>query len=158
MKRLLKKPLTLLLLAFLATSLLATSYALATTAFLTNAIFSIHPGIDRTQNLSSQQGITGSANIANVSPVCTITGSVPSTGPDLVVTSSIGRIQVVALSWTLQDRCELRAPFQVSLAPGTYSLTLSSCNYMGCRVLPITVVVVSGVYTPVKINIVTGIY
>jgi hypothetical protein len=154
----LKKPLVLLLLAFLATSLLATSYALATTPFHTNAIFSIHPGIDRTQNLSSQQGIAGSVTIANVSPVCSVTGSVPSTGPDLLVTSSTGRIQVVALSWTLRDQCELIALFQVSLAPGTYSLSLSSCNYMGCRVLPINLVVVSGVFTPVKINIVTGIY
>jgi hypothetical protein len=154
----LKKPLVLLLFAFLATSLLATSYALATTPFHTNAIFSIHPGIDRTQNLSSQQGIAGSVTIANVSPVCSVTGSVPSTGPDLLVTSSTGRIQVVALSWTLRDQCELIALFQVFLAPGTYSLSLSSCNYMGCRVLPINLVVVSGVFTPVKINIVTGIY
>jgi hypothetical protein len=154
----LKKPLVPLLLAFLATSLLATSYALATTPFHTNAIFSIHPGIDRTQNLSSQQGIAGSVTIANVSPVCSVTGSVPSTGPDLLVTSSTGRIQVVALSWTLRDQCELIALFQVFMAPGTYSLSLSSCNYMGCRVLPINLVVVSGVFTPVKINIVTGIY
>jgi hypothetical protein len=153
-----KKPLVLLLLAFLATSLLATSYALATTPFLTNAIFSIHPGIDRTQNLSSQQGIAGSVTIANVSPVCSVTGAVPTTGPDLLVTSSTGRIQVVALSWTLQDQCELIARFQVSLAPGTYSVTLSSCNYAGCRVLPIAFAVVAGIFTPVKINIVTGIY
>ncbi len=153
-----QKPLILLVLAFLATSLLATGYALATTPFVANALFSIHPGIDRTQNLSSQQGIAGRVTIANVSPVCSVTGSVPSTGPDLVVTSSTGRIQVVALSWTLQDRCELIALFEMTLAPGTYSLTLTSCNYMGCRVLPITVVVVSGVFTPVKINIVTGVY
>jgi hypothetical protein len=154
----LKKPLVLLLLAFLGTSLLATSYALATTPFITNAIFSIHPGIDRTQNLSSQQGIAGSVTIANVSPVCSVTGAVPSTGPDLLVASSMGRVKVVALSWMLQDQCELIARFQVFLAPGTYSLSLSSCNYMGCRVLPISLVVVSGVFTPVKINIVTGIY
>lgn len=143
---------------FLATALVATSYAIATTPVFTNTIFSIHPGIDRTRNLSSQQGMTGSVTIANVSPVCSATGSVPSTGPDLVVTSSTGRTQTVALSWTLQDRCELVAPFQVTLAPGTYSLTLSSCNYLGCRVLPITVVVILGLYTPVKLNIVTGIY
>jgi hypothetical protein len=154
----LTKPLVLLLLAFLATSLLATSYALATTPFHTYTIFSIHPGIDRTRNLSSQQGIAGSVTIANVSPVCSVTGSVPSTGPDLLVTSSTGRIQVVALSWTVRDQCELLALFQVFLTPGTYSLSLSSCNYMGCRVLPINLVVVSGVFTPVKINIVTGIY
>jgi hypothetical protein len=153
----LKRPLILLLLAFLATSLIATSYALATSPSLTNAIFSIHPEIDRTLNISSHHGITGSVTIANVSPVCSITGSVPATGPDLVITSSNGRIQVVALNWTLQNRCQLIAPFQVTLSPGTYSLNLSSCSYMGCRVLPISVVVVLGVFTPVKINIVTGI-
>jgi hypothetical protein len=87
-----------------------------------------------------------------------VTGSVPASGPDLFVTSSNGKIQTVALSWTLQDRCELIAPFQVTLTPGTYSLSLSSCNYTGCRVLPIAVVVVPRVFTPVKINIVTGIY
>ena len=153
-----KRALTVLFLAFLATSLIATSYALATSPSLTNAIFSIHSEIDRTLNVSARQGLTGSVTIANVSPVCSITGSAPATGPDLVITSSNGRIQVVALNWTLEDRCELIAPFQVTLSPGTYSLSLSSCSYMGCRVLPITVVVVPGVFTPVRINIVTGIY
>jgi hypothetical protein len=151
------RPVVLLLLAFLATAVLATGYALATTPSLANTIFSIHPGIDRTQNLGSQQGIAGSVTIANISPVCSVTGSVPSTGPSLIIASSSGRIQVVALSWTLQDRCELIAQFQVALTPGTYSLSLSSCNYMGCRVLPITVTVVSGVFMPIRINVVTGI-
>src|SRR5207249_10838708 len=102
--------------------------------------------------------LTGSVTIANVSPLCSITGSAPATGPDLVITSSNGRIQVVALNWTLENRCELISPFQVTLSSGTYSLNLSSCSYMGCRVLPIIVVVVPGVFTPVRINIVTGIY
>ena len=153
-----KKPLVLLLLAFLATSLIATSYALATTPFLTNAIFSIHPRVDRTQDLSSHQGITGGVTIANVSPVCSLTGSVPATGPELVIRSPTGKVQVVALSWTLQDRCELTAPFQATTGPLTYSLNLSNCGYLGCRVLPITAVVVPGVFTPVRINIVTVIY
>jgi hypothetical protein len=154
----LKRPLALLLLAFLATSLAATSYALATTPSFTNTVFSVHPDVDWTEDLSSHQGITGSVAIVNVSPVCTLTGLVPATGPNLVVTSSNGRIQMVALSWTLQDRCQLIAPFHVMLSPGTFSLSLSSCSYMGCRVLPITVVVEPGVFTPAKINIVTGIY
>jgi hypothetical protein len=154
----LKKPLALLVLAFVVTALLATGYALATMPLLISTIFSIHTGIDRPQTLSSQQGITGSVTIANVSPVCSATGSVPSTGPDLVVLSSAGRIQVVALSWTLQDRCELISSFRVTLTPGTYSLSLSSCSYTGCRVLPLAAVVVPGIFTPVKINIVTGIY
>ena len=154
----LKKSLVLLLLAFLSTSLIATGYALATTPFLTNAIFSIHPRVDRTQDLSSHQGITGGVTIANISPLCSLTGSVPATGPDLVITSSTGKVLVVALSWTFQNRCELIAPFQGELNPGAYSVNLSSCGYMGCRVLPITAVVIPGVFTPVKINIVTGIY
>ena len=124
---------------------------------LQTPIFSIHPEIDRTLNVSSHQGITGSVTIANVSPVCSITGSAPATGPDFVITSSNGRIQVVALNWTLENRCELIAPFQVTLNPGTYSVNLSSCSYMGCRVLPIIVVVVPGVFTPARINIITGI-
>ena len=64
----------------------------------------------------------------------------------------------MALSWTLQDRCELMAPFQATTGPGTYSLNLSNCGYTGCRVLPITAVVVPGALTAVTINIVTGIY
>jgi hypothetical protein len=152
----LKKALVLLLLAFLATSLLATSYALATPSF-TSTLFSIHPDINRTQDLTTHQGITGTVTIANVSPVCSLTGSVPASGPDLIVTSSTGKIEVVVLNWSLVDRCELLAPFQVGLSPGTYSLNLSSCGYMGCRVLPITVVVEPGIFTPVQINIVTGI-
>ena len=65
---------------------------------------------------------------------------------------------MVALSWTLLDRFELMAPFQATTGLGTYSLNLSSCGYLGCRVLPITAIVVPGVLTPVTINIVTGIY
>ncbi len=154
----LKRPIALLLLAFLATSLAATGYALATTPFLTHANFSTHKQVDGIQDLSSEQGITGTVTIANVSPLCAVTGSVPATGPDLIVTPSNGLRQDMALSWTLQNRCQLVAPFRVTLSPGTYSLNLSSCNYMGCRVLPITVVVVPGIFTPAKISIVTGIY
>jgi hypothetical protein len=154
----LKRPIAILLLTFLATSLVATSYALATTPFLTNTIFSLRRDIDRTQNISTQQGITGNTKIANVSPICAVTGSVPATGPELIITSSSGKTQAVALSWTLHDRCALIAPLQVTLSPGPYSLNLSSCNYIGCRVLPITVAVVPSVFTPVSINIVTGIY
>lgn len=153
-----KKALAILLLAFLATSLIATAYAIATTPFLTNSIFSIHRETDRAQNLMNHQGINGSATIANIAPVCTTTGSVPATGPDLVITSSTGQRQIALLSWTLQGQCELTAKFQAALNPGTYSVSLSPCNYMGCRILPITVVVVLGVFTPIKINIVTGIY
>ncbi len=153
-----KGPLALLLLAFLATSLAATGYALVTTGSLTNAIFPIHPRADGTQDISSHQGMSGSVTIGNVSPVCSVTGSVPATGPYLVITSSTRSILAVPLSWALQDRCELIATFQVALNPGTYSVNLSSCNYMGCRVLPITVVVVPGIFTPARINIVTGIY
>src|SRR5438132_8972993 len=150
----LKRALAVLFLSFLATSLIATSYALAASPSLTNAIFSIHPEIDRTLKVLSHQGITGSVTIGNVSPVCSITGSAPATGPDLVIASSNGRIQVVALNWTLQNRCELITPFQVTLSPGTYSLNLSSCSYMGCRVLPITIVVVPGVFNTARINII----
>lgn len=153
-----KRPVALLLLAFLATSLAATGYAVTTMPFITSGIFSIHRDIDRTQNISSQQGTMGSVTIGNVSPVCSVTGSVPTTGPSLLITSSTGKTQVVSLNWTLQDRCELIAPFHVTLSRGAYSLNLSSCSYMGCRVLPITVVVLPGIFTPVRINIVTGIY
>src|SRR3989442_3333983 len=132
----LKKPLVLLLLAFLSTSLIATSYALATTPFLTNAISSIHPRVDRTQDLSSHQGISGGVTIANVSPVCSLTGSVPATGPELVIRSPTGNVQVVALSWTLQDRCELLAPFQATTSPRTYQ-TAATWVAESCRLLPL---------------------
>src|SRR5207244_9513621 len=70
----LKRALTVLFLTFLATSLVATSYALATSPSLTNAIFSIHPEIDRTLSVSSHQGITGSVSIAAFSHVSSLTG------------------------------------------------------------------------------------
>ncbi len=149
---------SILIAVFLATSLAATSYALAT-----NSLFGLRfPSTNRTFGLadtnSVHQGISGKAVIANVSPVCALTGSQPATGPSLVITSVNGKTIVLAIDWALVNRCALVSQFQVPLQPGTYSVTLSPCSYLGCSTLPITVAVEPGAFTPVDINIVTGIY
>jgi hypothetical protein len=66
-------------------------------------------------------------------------------------------VLVVPLNWSLIDHCILFAPFQVGLNSGAYFVTLSPCYYGGCRLLPVTVKVEPGIYTPVVIKVITGI-
>ncbi len=152
-----KRAVPVLVVVFVATILAATTYAIATPLSLSTSSLSTDHTFGLNHLFLAHQGIAGSVSIANVSPVCALTGSQPASGPSLVVTSADGRILVVSLSWSLVDRCALETQFKVPLQPGTYSLTLSPCGYMGCRTLPITVVVQSGVFAPANISIVTGI-
>ena len=118
-------------------------------------------GLGLTPKPVTQQGITGNVTIEYTSPVCYIGGSpTPTTGPNLVVTSR-KTVLIVQINWVLIDGCIKFGTFRQALEPATYLVTLTSClqnpNSFGCNHLPITVTVNPGVYTPVVINIITGI-
>ncbi|MBO0888552.1 hypothetical protein J2P12_05565, partial [Candidatus Bathyarchaeota archaeon] len=142
---------------FFVTALAASGYALATNSLFGLRLHSTIPPfgfVERTLH----QGIGGNATIANVSPVCSVSGSQSATGPSLVIRSSDGKTTTAELSWNLVDRCALIAEFRIPLQPGTYSVTLAPCSYLGCKTLPVTVKVDAGAFAAVNINIVTGIY
>ncbi len=152
-----KRAVPTLLIVFLATACAATGYA-----YLTNQSTHLNASNYHTSGYSSilfmRQGVAGRIEIANVTPLCTASGQTPASGPNLIIMSTTGNILVVPLTWNRVDQCELVSLFHVELQPGSYSLTVSPCNYIGCRSLPITVTVGPGIIVPVKISITTGIY
>ncbi len=122
-------------------------------------------------------GITGNISIANITPLCSNTGTVPDPNDNttVVVTSQSGQQTRIPVNWKIIDTCELFGTFQASLDSGTYSLTLSyclgnstgqyqppGCSHAACGIqscnLPVTVVVEPGKLTPVSVSITTGIY
>jgi hypothetical protein len=152
-----KRVVTILIAIFFATSLAASCYALATNSLFGLGLHSTIPPFGFVAR-TLHQGISGNATIANISPICSISGSQSATGPSLVIRSSDGTTAITGLRWNLVDRCALTAEFRIPLQPGTYSVTLAPCNYLGCNALPVTVSVGAGAFSAVSINIVTGIY
>jgi len=113
------------------------------------------------------QGIIGNVTMDFWAVICTTAQSVPTTGPNLTITSNNGRTLVIPLSWTLHYPCIHMASFLVGLNPGTYSVALSPkiecykpqpgefggimCN------LPFTVEVEPGTYSHVVLGIGGGL-
>ena len=149
------RPVLILLITFLATAAAASGYAFATPLIIKSSS-------DHTSGYPSvfilHQGIVGRIQIANVTPLCTTSGQSLASGPNLVITSSNGQIIVIPLTWYRVNQCALVSQFHVDLQPGTYSLTVSPCSYLGCNTLPITVNVQPGIVVPVNVSINTGIY
>ena len=98
--------------------------------------------------------IQGTIVIGPWTPVEPIGGSHP---PPEVYTS-----RHIILEGTLLPRVEIpmngTGYFTAQVKPGTYSLTMSNCTFIGCfRVLPMTVTVKQGETTTFQIKIDTGI-
>ena len=98
--------------------------------------------------------IQGTVVIGPWTPVEPIGGSHP---PPEVYTS-----RHIILEGTLLPRVEIpingTGYFTAQVRPGTYSLTMSNCTFLGCsRVLPMTVTVKKGETTTFQIKIDTGI-
>ena len=98
--------------------------------------------------------IQGTIVIGPWTPVEPIGGSHP---PPEVYTS-----RHIILESTLLPRVEIpmngTGYFTAQVKPGTYSLTMSNCTFLGCsRVLPMTVTVQQGETTTFQIKIDTGI-
>jgi hypothetical protein len=102
-------------------------------------------------------------SIGPTAPVCRANSTITVSPPlyssiEAVVTSQpSGQAVTLPISW-LSNGCSVSGSLKASLAPGTYSLNLSSCQLMGCSsALPKSFVVVEGQTTSVNISIDTGI-
>jgi hypothetical protein len=119
---------------------------------------------------SSSTGATGAStgtlgasfSIGPTAPVCKANASIgpapqPYSSIEMVVSSPSGQVTTVPISW-VSNGCEVSGVVQASLAPGSYSVNLSSCTYMGCSsALPKSVVIVAGQSVGINVSIDTGI-
>ena len=102
-------------------------------------------------------------SVGPIQPVCSANATV---GPAPSSYSSIeavvsptpsGQPTSLPIAWT-SNGCEVSGTVQASLAPGSYSLSLSSCTFMGCASsLPKSFMMVAGQSTSVDVSIDTGI-
>jgi len=158
------KKLTFAIVVLLLTTLALgmAGYASPTTRALLNALV-FHPISAGPRH----QGIIGNVTMSFWAVICTTAQSVPTTGPNLTITSNNGRTLVIPLSWTLHYPCIHTASFLVGLNPGTYSVTLSPAikcykpqpgEFGGimCN-LPFTVEVEPGTYSNVALWIRGGL-
>ncbi len=103
-----------------------------------------------------------SFSIGPTMPVCNANATMgpapqPYASIEAVVNSSSGQVSTLPISW-VSSGCAVMGVVQASLAPGSYSLNLSSCTYMGCNsALPKSFVIVAGQSTSVSVSIDTGI-
>jgi hypothetical protein len=102
-------------------------------------------------------------SVGPTQPVCSANATVgpaPSTYSSIeavVTPSPSGLASTLPIAWTTNG-CEVSGSLQASLAPGSYSLSLSSCTFMGCSsALPKSFVVVVGQSTSLDVSIDTGI-
>jgi len=116
---------------------------------------------------STGAGSTGtlqaSFSVGPTQPVCSVnstSGPAPSSYSSIeavVTLSPSGQATTLPVTWT-SNGCEVTGSLQASLAPGSYSLSLSPCTFMGCAsALPKSFVVVAGQSTSIQISIDTGI-
>ncbi|MDE1852404.1 MAG: hypothetical protein KGI38_01520 [Thaumarchaeota archaeon] len=75
----------------------------------------------------------------------------------VVITDSSGRTVTCPVNW-VSDGCYVMGSLTATLEPGSYSLNLTSCGWMGCRAaLPKGFEIYSGTTTSVDVSIFTGI-
>jgi hypothetical protein len=123
------------------------------------------PGTTGTSTVTSARGwgtLAASFVVGPTQPVCYATateGPAPSyyTTIEAVVTDSNGMRTNHSIHW-VSNGCYSTGTFGTTLAPGNYSLNLSSCNWLGCRsALPQSFVIQSDTTTNINISISTGI-
>ncbi len=102
-------------------------------------------------------------DVGPIQPVCRVNATTgPAQSPyssiQAVVTSQpSGQTVSIPILW-LSNGCSVSGSLQVPLAPGTYSVNLSSCQWMGCsNSLPKSFTVTTGQSTTVNVSIDTGI-
>ncbi len=115
----------------------------------------------RASNPNATNGIlSGTMDIGPVFPVCRPNATLENATyvNNAVLRNGLFPSIEVSPSWSLYAGCELVGKFSVPLRPGSYSLRLENCSYVGCnRSLPVEVTVPSGETVNVSINIDTGI-
>ena len=102
-------------------------------------------------------------SIGPIQPLCSANstaGPAPSSYSSLeavVTPSPSGQASTFPIVWT-SNGCEASGSLQASLAPGSYSLNLSSCTFLGCvSALPRSFLVVAGQSTGIDVSIDTGL-
>jgi hypothetical protein len=121
-------------------------------------------GTSTTLTSGSQAGGTLSASfeVGPTSPVCYANATEsPAPAPYgtvvAVVTPASGGNLTIPLDWT-SNGCGVHASLTVSLPPGSYSLDLSPCKFLGCpRALPLSFAISADAATTVDVAIDTGI-
>jgi hypothetical protein len=120
-------------------------------------------GTSSTVTGTGQLGTLGASfSIGPTAPVCMANATIgpapqPYASLVAVVTSSSGQISTFPISW-VSNGCEAMGVAQASLAPGSYSLNLSSCTFMGCTsALPKSFTIAAGQSTSVDVSVDTGI-
>jgi hypothetical protein len=122
------------------------------------------PGTSSTSTGTSLMGtLEASFSVGPTEPVCSANATVgpaPSSYSSIeavVSPSPSGQAVNLPIAWT-SSGCAVSGTVQASLAPGLYSLSLSSCTFMGCAsALPKSFVIVAGQSTSVDVSIDTGI-
>lgn len=127
--------------------------------------FTVGTGVS-TSITSTGTGLLGtlgaSFSIGPTEPVCMANATMgpapmPYSSLEAVVTSSSGTVTTLPISW-VSSGCEVMGVVQTSMAPGVYSLNLSSCTFMGCSsALPKSFGIAAGQSTSVVVSIDTGI-
>ncbi|MDG6901674.1 MAG: hypothetical protein JRM80_06900 [Nitrososphaerota archaeon] len=105
--------------------------------------------------------LSANFDVGPIQPVCRANSTVepdPSLSQnELVIIAPSGLNRTIALYWQ-SNGCDAFSSAEVSLAPGSYALTLSNCEFMGCRsALPKSFSIVAGRTTVVNVSIDTGI-
>jgi len=110
--------------------------------------------------------LQASFDVGPTAPVCranmTITSapSLYSSIQAVVTPQPSGQALTLPISW-LSNGCSVTGTLSASLAPGAYTLNLTSCQWMGCSssgsALPKTFVVIAGQTTTINVSIDTGI-
>lgn len=119
-------------------------------------------GTSSTSNGQGQLGTLGASfSIGPTEPVCSANATIgpapqPYASISAVVNSSSGMVSTLPISW-VSSGCEVMGAVQASLPPGSYSLGLSSCTFLGCSAaLPKSFVIVAGQSTSVDVSVDTG--
>lgn len=100
-------------------------------------------------------------SIGPTQPVCYANsgGTVPSyySSIEIVITRPLTEITAYQVNWVF-DGCNVTSGLMISLAPGNYTLNLSSCPFLGCnKALPRAFQIFPGRLTSMNVSIFTGI-
>jgi hypothetical protein len=121
-------------------------------------------GASSTSTATSLMGtLEASFSVGPTQPVCSANATVgpaPSSYSSIeavVSPSPSGQATNLPVAWT-SNGCDVSGSVQAFLAPGSYSLSLSSCTFMGCAsALPKSFTIVAGQSTNIDVSIDTGI-
>jgi hypothetical protein len=126
--------------------------------------FTVGDGASSTSTGTSLMGtLEASFSVGPTQPVCSANSTVgpaPSSYSSIeavISPSPSGQATDLPIAWT-SSGCAVSGTVQASLVPGSYSLSLSSCTFVGCAsALPKGFVIVAGQSTSIDVSVDTGI-